>query len=156
MILLYIYIAVLLITCPWQQWFHGSVSLLHLYVYCLSLSMLHKKCWVLKGLLLSNFRANFVYYWQNIFKCYFIIQTTISTFQLFLIFKKGKPKHNWNILKIIEFVSGSSSFIIRSFSVYTQQWYMSYRFADSLLSANFTNSYNKTNQMHYFSNLFLE
>jgi len=26
--------------------------------------------------------------------------------------------------------------IIRSFSLYTQQWYMSYRFADSLLSAN--------------------
>ena len=26
-------------------------------------------------------------------------------------------------------------FIIRSFSLYTQQWYMSYRFADSLLSA---------------------
>jgi len=25
--------------------------------------------------------------------------------------------------------------IIRSFSLYTQQWYMSYRFADSLLAA---------------------
>jgi len=26
--------------------------------------------------------------------------------------------------------------ITRNFSLYTQQWYMSYRFADSLLSAN--------------------
>ena len=31
--------------------------------------------------------------------------------------------------------------IIRSFSQYTQQWYMSYRFADSLLSANLYDIY---------------
>jgi hypothetical protein len=31
--------------------------------------------------------------------------------------------------------------IIRSFSLYTQQWYMSYRFADSKLSANLYNIY---------------
>jgi len=31
--------------------------------------------------------------------------------------------------------------IIRSFSLYTQQWYMSYRFADSLLSAKLYDIY---------------
>jgi len=31
--------------------------------------------------------------------------------------------------------------IIRSFSLYTQQWSMSYRFADSLLSANLYDIY---------------
>ena len=31
--------------------------------------------------------------------------------------------------------------IIRSFSLYTQQWYMSYRFADSLLSVNLYDIY---------------
>jgi len=35
--------------------------------------------------------------------------------------------------------------IISSFSLYTQQWYMSYKFADSLLAINSYNSYNKTN-----------
>ena len=31
--------------------------------------------------------------------------------------------------------------IIRSFSLYTQQWYMSYRYADSLLSENLYDIY---------------
>jgi hypothetical protein len=31
--------------------------------------------------------------------------------------------------------------IIRTFSLYTQQWYMSYRFADSKLSANLYDTY---------------
>jgi len=31
--------------------------------------------------------------------------------------------------------------IIRSFSLYTRQWYMSYRFADSKLSANLYDIY---------------
>ena len=31
--------------------------------------------------------------------------------------------------------------IIRSFSLYTQQWYMSYRFVDSKLSANLYDIY---------------
>jgi len=31
--------------------------------------------------------------------------------------------------------------IIRSFSMYTQQWYMSYRFGDSKLSANLYDIY---------------
>jgi len=31
--------------------------------------------------------------------------------------------------------------IIRSFSLYTQQWYMSYRFADNLLSADLYDIY---------------
>jgi len=34
-----------------------------------------------------------------------------------------------------------SLFIIRSFSLYTQQWYMAYRFADSKLSANLYDIY---------------
>jgi len=31
--------------------------------------------------------------------------------------------------------------IIRNFSLYTQEWYMSYRFADSLLAANLYDIY---------------
>jgi len=48
--------------------------------------------------------------------------------------------------------------IIRSFSLYTQQWYMSYRFADSLLDRPciVINSYNKPTGCTNFSNLFLE
>ena len=94
------YVIDLLIAFPWQQWFHERVSMLRLYVYCLPRSMLHlKKYHVLKGSLLSNFKTNFVYYWQNVFKCYFMIQRNISTLQLFFIFKKGTSKHNWNISK---------------------------------------------------------
>jgi len=38
-------------------------------------------------------------------------------------------------------VSDSSSFIIRSFSLYTQQWYMSYRFSDSLRAGSGRNQF---------------